>query len=489
MFGSRATIFGHVVFFSIFSGLILLFIKLKVPFNDYLLEIVVTYVLCMLMLPLITLDKTASDYLRFAELFVIIPILFYDFSSVLNAWYTNPNREPNAFLRVAIADVFHSVKDYGLTGIQSLYLLLCIPFSILIIEKVYEYINKQKCFLLGERTSSQPNREKDQYTILKKPSNADSTQPINHFWHKFQKGFVKTVHDPKGTIRYLEISYLFSFLSIFLLHAFNVPPLFVLLIPEPGFAYWAFMDTIVFAFIWSLYQLRQGGKDHIEKTYLKFILSFLFIIDIAGARTVFETWKYSLLVLVPPRTLFGMTIYMTSLNSSIKLLINTNIARKLAIFATGSFLLATNIFLTYPPIGNYPLFVAYLWGSSAVGIAIFSYVVSYLSKVEHSRIFASIIFIFSELAFMIKFFQAFNLYQFPSHSLLLWSFGCVVGFLGGLLWSTNKILSSVMMGLAWILIELFSGNWFTLFVFVFSVLASQSITSKVKSMRNKFRNI
>ena len=225
---------SHIFFLTIFLGLILFPIKSGLSFSSAMLQITYNFIFCIIMTLLIRHDEQSSRNLMIVQMLFLTPLLLYVFISILSSLLENPTMNVDFYLNIFIVDLFHGVKDYGISIGHSLLVVFCIPLSTMIVEKIYLFFIKHWKFIKGDQKPINKN-----IVDIKQQNFSINNEKI--FWKIFSEGFNTLFTNLNEVRRYTEIVYIFSFMSIFLLRYFFITPLVSQYIPEAGQAYWVFI--------------------------------------------------------------------------------------------------------------------------------------------------------------------------------------------------------------------------------------------------------
>jgi len=396
----------------------------------------------------------------------LCPLLFYSIIAVIALRLHNP-AVPIDTAAKAVDTLFHAIKDLGASAVLSVYLALVVPFASLLSLKTYRGSNLLYDFVvLGQPK----NRRVEERKIVTHPS---LTKSFSGFWSEFAIGFAGQAGG-SILVRYLAIVYSLAFLSIPLLSYFKVEPVTPLAIPDVNLAYWTFMITFVASAVWAFYMNRVCGNPIVEKFFLKLFYSFF---SLSALATVFSSERLQYLTFIlPPITLIGITICMLSLEKQVLRLIGLPKPKKFFLFVVGVVMVAVpSAFLTISPWANNTFYVIYLWSGSAVGLAIWGYLVASRVKAKHKLLASFFTFLCFETAFMIRFA---GLSFRTSSFFAIWLILLVIGFLATLFWRRSEPISFCLIALAWIANELLSQNWFYSLILLQGLAIGNTIRSE-----------
>jgi hypothetical protein len=450
---NRASKIGRLLFVGLFASvLLLLFVKGSARDTSFV-QLTLIFILCVIATGLCRTNEKVFSNLGLLQLFLSALLMYTLIAVVVQIW-TNNNVASADIIKNTNDTLFHALKDTGISAVHSIYLLLAVPFATLLTEKIYTFSQTAYYFILGEKKPK----------FLKSTahtSNGASRFPKS-FWTSFAKGFARMTFSFHDVARYLIIVFSLSFLSITLLSYFQLPPTLPENIPEPAEPYWIFMDTVVAGAVWTMYLLRKSGLARIERFYLRFFFSFL-IVGVSALATILAPGRLQLLTLsLPPITLLGITLCMFSLREMATALLGNSFWRKLCYFLVGATLaVVPSVILTYSPWANYNGWAIYLWSSAAVGISIYTYLLSRYVKQRNPRVIALIIFAAFETGYLVRLFQIDLLAQsvIPwGH--LLWIPSLVLGVTGAIFWKQHASASTLLMAMGLVAYVLFSGTWF-----------------------------
>jgi len=383
---------------------------------------------------------------------LLSPLLLYTVVSLLFARLFNPELSTDVAANVATNTLFHTIKDVGIGAVQSLYLVLMVPFASLLSQEIFRGLNTLYDFLLlGQVKRGKPFSTTEKHTRLQ-----DS---LSGFWSGFARGFVG---EAKGLVlvRYLMIVYSLAFLSIPLLSYLMIEPAMPQVIPEPWFPYWAFMDTFVAGAVWALYTNRVSGIPQLEKFFLQIFYSFF---TISALATLLSPRRPEyIIVTLPPIKLIGIVICMLSLREQVLKMAKLSTFTKLLLFVVGAIMyVVPSAVLTISPWANYDLWVIYLWSTSSVGLAIWAYLVSCGAKVKHGLLASVLTFVCFETTFMARFL---GLALHVADFVTAWCIVIGIGLLAALFLRRFELISFSLLATAWIVNELLFQNWLYLLI-------------------------